>query len=611
MTLVFTSENTVIIRAHFTNNNIIVDDHNIKKEPNFIFNTEVENWLKVINRRDETAAHISFISLGLDYVLAIYQKIEQTIYLILIKNDIFSFSHTRDTLSRLLIYVRFGNIREISIQNILSELQAIEKDYNTKPITKFNSYAPLLINDAFIYFEEIKADLSTSVINGDNDFISILNVLINSDNIVTLIDKYFPYLDNLEKQRMIFNLVILSQRLTNDNLFYRLTSYLIFLSDNEISDYTRILLIFHISPYNIDLSYNLICDINDSSLLNLEVESKVNFFVLRGEIFQRRGFLKESLINFYTATSLVSKLSDITHQIALAYAGIGNIYSSIHKYNNALSSFSLAKSLLEYIGLDYPKKAILNNIYTIKKIEAKNYFISGIMSLNLEHITEANVFFDNALSIIASLHINITPEQAKNNAEEFLSILHAFVERTKIDHLFLNYDLSFVDDTIKLYNLLKDIHSGNYNEETINNLKALSIPKQIKITQISIVTKSGVLIYTHNKKDINKNLLFAGAMTAIQLIIDETLTNDLSSKQILAIEAGDNKIIVKKGQYINIIAVANRSDETLLQVIDRIINIIEEKYKNILINWGGNIGDMPEIKEIISRELNSLKEIKK
>ena len=155
--------------------------------------------------------------------------------------------------------------------------------------------------------------------------------------------------------------------------------------NDYIKDYALCLISSKLLTENVDKAHDLLCKVSEGFDKQLSINARISFLRLKGAICERKRDLIQALDKYLEAVSLLKNLEQITSDVALAYAGIGNIRSLSGQYGKAITAYSFASSLFNFLSLPEQQKSMSNNVQTIRTIRAKNYLSAGIVSLNNEN----------------------------------------------------------------------------------------------------------------------------------------------------------------------------------------------------------------------------------
>jgi hypothetical protein len=123
----------------------------------------------------------------------------------------------------------------------------------------------------------------------------------------------------------------------------------------------------------------------------------------------------------------------------------------------------------------------------------------------------------------------------------------------------------------------------------MNTLEKLSTPQTTVIYQASLIYNDGRFMTSErSSSDLisqSNEMIFAGAITAIQMLLKETL----HSEEINTIDAGDTKLLLRKSNLIQIVVVANKINEKIISSTDELLKRIELEYGSFLGDWDGSL----------------------
>jgi len=276
--------------------------------------------------------------------------------------------------------------------------------------------------------------------------------------------------------------------------------------------------------------------------------------------------------------------------VALAYAGIGNIRSLSGQYGKAITAYSFASSLFNFLSLTQQQLSMNNNVKTIRTIHAKSYLSAGIISLNNENYATGQEYIEQAIKEFSLLFMEAPQQSLKNLGDETISLLNPLLLRTLIDSESAKHLKVVLTNLSSLIDVSWKMVAGEFRDDNISNiLEKLSTPRTTVVYQASLVYHDGRFMTSERSStDImsqDKEIIFAGAITAIQMLLKETLHSD----EINTINAGDTQLLLRKSNLIQIVVVANKINEEIISCTDDLIKRIELEFGTFLGEWNGSL----------------------
>ena len=344
----------------------------------------------------------------------------------------------------------------------------------------------------------------------------------------------------------------------------------------------------------------LILSTKPENLSQLSVNSLISYHRLRGVIFERLQDYSLSLSEYLCAVSLMKTIANITPELALSYSGIGNIYSLTNQHNRAITAFSFAASLFNFLSLEKQKQSMLNNISLIRTIKAKNYLTTGIISLNDEKYSVASEYLEKAMNEFSLIIIDTDKNELLSVVEEIKHILEPIMIRFLTDTS-IEQNLHVTSSNFKILDssLVSILKEKQITQQTLNILNSISVPLRTVIYQFILIYHDGRMITSTKSTEAmisqGQDMIFAGAITAIQMLLKETL----HTEKVHTIDAGETKILLRKGELAQTIVVANKITDKIVENTDHFMNSFETEYKSKLMDWNGSMVDLKGAKSML------------
>lgn len=124
--------------------------------------------------------------------------------------------------------------------------------------------------------------------------------------------------------------------------------------------------------------------------------------------------------------------------------------------------------------------------------------------------------------------------------------------------------------------------------------------ERTKIDEIFLIYHDGRQIYHESRRAVQNvdDMILSGMLMAVQTFIKDSFRYD--DVDLGKLEFGTHKLIIEKGDYIFLVTILTGKIPSDMRVhMKEIVKIIEEKHKNKLENWDGNMNDMQDIHGII------------
>ena len=626
MVLIFTAHNTEVIKGILSNSKGLVISEGEIAENNKI---ALQNSLKVLLIQQGSQG-IQFIHSTLEENLNILilcrKTVEPSLEFSIIQNPIFRSNQAYDYLVQQLQNSYSDNEDEL-LDDPMKFLCEAEMSLVELPATDYLQYMPLLLNylleNIYREFREKKeVSLKQSLENQPKSIYSdILEMFFEefaNDNsrFKNHVDDLIFYDDSNTKQesiRFYYNLLILAMKLGKPPTFERLFSYnlndRIDYHEDVFNDYICLIAANWYLVSDVKKSYGYISRVGEKINQFLSVKSQINYLRLKGAIYEKTGQYSKSMDSYLASVSYLDNLENLTPSAGLAYAGIGNIHSIIGQHMKAITAYSFAASLFNYLSLKNQEQSMLNNILTIRTLKAKSYISAGLVSLNNERYKEADEYIERAVQEFALLLIETPQTKIVDSVQEIISVLNPLVLRKEVDknlELMITQSLEDLTELLNICHTIKDGKVTNINE--FDEIGALATPRKLRVFQVVLIHHDGRYITSLSSEDElvekDKNMIFAGAMTAIQLLLKEVI----HSEKIHTIDAGENQILLRKANLIQVVIIANKISEEIITAADTLIDSIEEKYGEILEDWDGSLKELKNtsslMKEFIYDQIN-------
>ncbi|TFG10274.1 hypothetical protein EU534_01195 [Candidatus Heimdallarchaeota archaeon] len=617
MVIVFTSRCTNLIKGIYSDSEgLQINEGNLTKESN----ETLLNSLKAISHQNFSDIQIILSTIGIKLnIVMICKRLEnKSIKFTIIHNPIFRSNPAQDFVFRSLHQLT-AEEKENVLESPLEYLKSIERSFLEIHPDDYLNYMPLMLNFYLdLIYKEIKMGVDKSDLESQpqNIFTLIDEVLRNEDlwNSKTSFNRSFNLqlicdesdleevdkivrIDN-EVNRFYYNVLVLAMKLNQrqffDTLFmYKFDEQTHDTVENVYTDFVRLLYAHWSLPEDANRAFGYIKGITSTIVEYLSVKSRIDYYRLKGASFEKTSRYPESIDAYLTSVSLLDSLDTISPSAALSYAGIGNIHSLTGQYTKAITAYSFAASLFDYLSLEPQKNSMLRNILTVRTLKAKSYLSAGLISLNNERYAEADEYVERAVQEFALLLIETPQKQLLDSVTEVVSVITPLILRKDVEKnlvMMIPNSLEIVDSLLELTRSFKEGKLRTQNE--YNELKALATPRKLQVHQVVLIYHDGTYITSLSSEDKlvekNKNMLFAGAMTAIQLLLKEVI----QSEKIHTIDAGENKILLRKAELIQVVIIANKITEEIIIATADLIHQIEEKYGKILANWDGSLKEL-------------------
>ncbi len=633
MVIIFEPKNTEIIKGKYSDTSgfeIHEGEISVSQE------TPLHNSMKVLLQQQSTRLQFVHSTLGSDSnIMIVYKKLtEHSLDFIIIQNLIFKSRPAYDHITQNLQINVADNENEI-FSDPLKFLIAVEKEFLEVEPDDYLDYMPLLVNFLLeVVLIEIQEHDSQTIKNSiknnpDTIYSNLLQIFLeenawNKNKILELTesfglcfnqDKEEVDKDSLKNEclRLYFNILILAMKL-NENTVFKV----IFLNylDKRI-DYVGD--VFDSFTCMNAASWFLVDDVKEAVRYiqrvqgNIEkylsTKSQINYLRLRGAIFEKIGKYSESMNEYLSSVSFLDSLENLTSSAGLAYAGIGNIHSLTGQHTKAIAAYSFAASIFDYFSLVKYKTSMLNNILTVRTIKAKDYLSAGKISLNNERFNEANEYIEKAVQEFALLISDTPKNQLVDGVKEVVSLLNPLVLRKGVEKNLETMITQSLSDVKALLDVCRQLSDGKARDKMmLEKLRLLATPRKLKVYQVILIYHDGRYITSLSSEDKqvekDSNLIFAGAMTAIQLLFKEVI----QSEKIHTIDAGENQILLRKDNLIQIVIIANKISEEIIAAVDELIDNIQKEYGEILNNWDGSLEKLQStsslMKEFIYDRIN-------
>jgi tetratricopeptide (TPR) repeat protein len=620
MTLVFSQVNTNIIKGTYEVNGktlfeSAVNDNN---------KTAITNSLRILTQQDFVGTQVIQMSLRfLDNPILILKRISKTSFeFLILTNPIFQLAKAQE-----IIVFKFRELLLESDENVLTKpleyLKKIERSFLENKIDDHRVF----MSQLFTYFlSQFELDLQVKLVSPDitrlksktpniYDYIRKLFILGNrsDENYVQSclksVENQMEETESEEEGRFWFNLSLLALKLKEFLIFNLIFENHIIQRSDYIKDFTLGAAASRLFIENTDKAHDLLSKISKDFNTQLSVTANISFLRLKGAIFERKRNYSQALDEYLEAISLLDNLEQINSDVALAYAGIGNIRSLSGQYSKAITAYSFASSLFNFLSLTRQKISMNNNVQTVRTIRAKNYLSAGIVSLNNENYTTGQDYIEQAIKEFSLLFMEAPQQSLKVLGDEINALLNPLLLRTSIDSESVKHLEVILANLSSLIDVSSKMATGKIRDENvINILKKLSVPRTTVVYQASLIYQDGRFMTSErsssNVMSQDKDMIFAGAITAIQMLLKETLHGD----EISTIDAGDSQLLLRKSNLIQIIVVANKINEEIISCTDNLIKRIELEFGTFLGDWDGSIekikGANILMKEMIIDKIN-------
>ncbi|MCK4756816.1 MAG: tetratricopeptide repeat protein [Thermoplasmata archaeon] len=125
-----------------------------------------------------------------------------------------------------------------------------------------------------------------------------------------------------------------------------------------------------------------------------------------------------------------------------------------------------------------------------------------------------------------------------------------------------------------------------------------------RFVKIFVVNRAGLLVaqVSSEEEDMDADI-FAGMLSAVQDFVRDSFEQDGREHAHLGrLEYGDMKILMEHGQHLFLTTVIRGSEHTDMKgKMKRTLQKIEEKNREVLESWSGNIGELAPVQEEISK----------
>jgi len=624
MVIVFSTAFTDLIKGNYSDSKgLQINQGNLSDTST----KTLSSSLKAISHQDFSTIQFILSTLGVNSkVIIICKKLEDSSFkFTVIENSIFRSTPAQDFI--------VNNLRQLSteekeelLESPLEYLKSIERSFLDIRPKDYLNYMPLMFNYYLdlIYKENKTSAVVSDLENQPKDIFTLVTDIFRNENRwndKTSFDQTFDLLriyaeKDLEKInqhvriddeicRFYYNLLILAMNLNQRKFFETLFKYKFDEVTNDSTDdiymnFIRLVYANWSLTDDANKSFHYIQRVTSNTVEYLSAKSKIDYYRLKGVIFEKTARYPESMEAYLSAVSLLDSLDSISPSAALSYAGIGNINSITGQHIKAITAYSFAASLFDYLSLEPQKKSMLRNILTIRTLKAKSYLSAGLIGLNNERYTETNEYVEQAVQEFALLLIETPPEQLGENVNNVISVLNPLILRKDVEKnlvMMIPNSLEIVDTLMDICASVKERKQRTQIE--ITKLRKLATPKKLQVHQVVLIYHDGTYITSLSSEDKlvekDKNMLFAGAMTAIQLLLKEVI----HSEKIHTIDAGENKILLRKAKMIQVVIIANKITEEVITATDGLMENIEEKYGQILENWNGSLEELKNITSLI------------
>ncbi len=609
MVIIFNEAQTFFVKGNYSSDNEL---NLLEGKLDEKYQNAVKNSFRVLLQQESRRFDLIQISLGtnVNVLTLMDRKSEQEVNFLIVINPIF-FNNDSQNFIASKLRLLLAEFQEEVFQNTLYFLQKIETEVLKETPSLFAEKIPLLLN--FFLSSLEKQVFSKESVEFYNSFSEVENKLLdslimlqkiseNTEEIALILENFSSYLigtDSEERGRYWYNLAITSYKLQKQLLFRAILSKHLFSRSDYIRDYSLIYGASKTFIENTQLALEYVSSVDEGNLNLLSIKSLIGYYRLKGAIFEKQGMYSESIIEYMQAVSLLENLETLTPDVALAYAGIGNIRSLIGQHTKAITAYSFASSLFDFLSLENQKNSMLNNILTIRKLKSKNFLSAGVLSLNSEKYSDADEFLEIAVQEYSLLLLETPHDKIPEICGEILTMFKPIFLRAKIEQT-LDQDIKLAFIKIKsLLNISKKLFEGETIEKCSEELLVLSKPRQTIVYQAILIYQDGRFIASVSSDnelvEKDKDMIFAGAMTAIQMLLKELIHSD----KIHTIDAGETQIILRKGTLVQVVIIANTISEQITIATDQLIEIIEREYKEILVDWDGSLEELRKINALI------------
>ncbi|UJG43208.1 MAG: hypothetical protein K9W46_12650 [Candidatus Heimdallarchaeum endolithica] len=604
MTIIFSRDTTTLIEGYFKQNQISVSNNNEDIE---IIITSVTRIFKTVRKQHGKEVHILQLTFGKEGSILIYRKDDNEdaadIKFVLILNPLLNIPELRNEITSLLSNY-LDDLEAITEDAVIDLLLLFEQKESKVFPTSFLDYLPLSINPIFFLAENqlgksklVEPNLPLFSVN--HPILKIFNsVLLNKHPVINIHFEELIEINMEEKIRLQYNFALLLIKINMQELGLKLLESLLNTPLYYINQLTRCLFAYNLISIDSSFAKTLVTEVDESFMLKLSPSTRVIFHTLKGQIFEQEKMFKESYLQYSTAISLSTSISDVMQHLAFAYLGIGNIMSTINDFEKAIFSFSIASSIFDYLGEKQIKNTVQSNIEKVKLIQAKNYLAAVMMSLNEEKYEQAVFFLRKSISLFAKILLEISTPYLSEVSREIKGILSSFKNRLYFDESFKNYEQKLIlkfEELLRITSILKKEHLT----ETIHKqLTVLSKPEQIILKQLLFIYEDGRLMYSYSPSDktgFEKDFIFAGVLSAIQMLLSEAL----ETENFFNIDAGNVKLFIKRGRFASIICIVNVVNEQVKSFIDNLMTRFESEFTEAIKDWEGDLKRFRSLEKII------------
>jgi hypothetical protein len=609
MVIIFNETQTSFVKGSYSAENTLnIVDGNLDER----YQNALKNSFRVLLQQESRDFDLIQMSLGtnINIITIMDRSSVQEIKFLIIVNPIFINQESLVFVAsklRLLL----AEFQEDIFDKPLNYLQKTENEVLKELPAVFTEKLPLILNLLLSSIEkqgyqkesiEFYNSFSTtkkSLLDPLNMLKEVSEITEENNNLLENLASLLAEADNEERGRFWYNLAITANRMGKQFTFQTILSKYLLSRTDYVKDYSLIYAASKTFIENTQLALEYISSVNEDNLRALSIKSLIGFYRLKGAIFEKQGSYSESIKEYMQAVSLLENLQTLTPDVALAYAGIGNIRSLIGQHTKAITAYSFAASLFEFLSLEKQKISMLNNILTIRKLKSKNFLSAGVLNLNNEKYSDADEFLEIAVQEYSLLLLEAQHDKLLDICKEILSMFRPIFLRAKIE-LELEQNISLAFSKIRtLLNISKKILEGEKKEEVFEELTILSKPRQTVVYQAILIYQDGRFITSvstdSERVAKDKDMIFAGAMTAIQMLLKELI----HSEKIHTIDAGETQIILRKGTLVQVVVIANTISEQLTIATDQLIQNIEGEYKEILEDWDGSLVELRKTNALI------------
>ncbi len=394
--------------------------------------------------------------------------------------------------------------------------------------------------------------------------------------------------NNRDASKILYNLLVYAT-IINDEFLVNSLFKVINSDSKRFGDYSKALIAKKIFVKDTELALQLIQDINEEHMKNLSLEGSIKYYQVKGAIYEKAKMYSDSIKEYYKTISLTSSKLKIIPEYALTYAGLANIQSMIGKHTQAINAYSLARSMFKYIGLYKQEEAMENNIYTIRRIQAQNYLATVLIYMNNKKYEGAKEALNKGMEALVLFVIETPRNKLEDVITAIFSLLEPIVLRSEIEKDVEVHMEREIQKISKIQLLARELLKGEEEKgKTISALKNLIEPENIIVHTVLIIYNDGRMIVSKNiagNFEESKDQLFAGSLTAIQMLLEEAL----NTKGIPVIDAGDKKVLIEKGEYVELIVVTNIINDTLIEKTKQFMDYFEKENQHLLENWDGDM----------------------